>query len=223
MTYEKPAIYLQKGNTANTRTLSEIFESMPMVRIFEKGRVIYHQGDKPECFYYLKKGRVKIFITSENGAEKTLSVIKKGAVLGEAAFFDGQARMSSARAVIRSELVSVNRNVLTDIIRRNPQTALELLQLQAQTIRLLSAQVDSIAFMSAKNRIAAFLLSACEQSGEDTIFTTHEDIASMIGTTRVTVSKIISSLAENGMVKTGYRQIIITDRNALKELTEFDV
>lgn len=193
----------------NCSTLKEIFESMPMVRIFDKGRIIYSQGDRPDCFYYLKKGRVKIFITSEGGTEKTLSVLEPGAILGEAAFFDERERMSSAGAVIRSELVTVNRNLLTDIIRHNPRAALELLRMQAQTIRILSSQIDSIAFLSARNRLCTYLTEAYAQTGSNIIHVTHEEIGNMIGATRVTVSKIINTLAQEKIIRTGYRKIEI--------------
>ena len=195
----------------NSSTITGIFESMPMVRIFDKGRIIYSQGDKAEYFYYLKKGRVKIFITSESGTEKTLSVIESGSILGEAAFFDGRERMSSAKAVIRSELVTVNRNVLTDIIRHNPQTAFELLRMQAETIRVLSSQIDSIAFLSARNRLCTYLYETAVQTGSNIIYATHEEIGSMIGATRVTVSKLVNSLVQEGILRTGYRKIEIVE------------
>ena len=216
MPKENPIIYLQKGKITQANELTNILESMPMSRIYDTGRIIYSQGGSPDYFYYLKKGRVKIFITSENGSEKTLSVITEGAVFGEAAFFDGRERMSSAKAVTRSELILISKNILTDIIRRRPQTALELLRLQSNTIRLLSSQVDSIAFLSAKSRLCGFLLECVAQSGSNVIHSTHEEIGSVIGSTRVTVSKLINELSKNGAIKTGYRKIQILSTDILR-------
>ncbi len=216
MPKENPIIYLQKGKITQANELTNILESMPMSRIYDTGRIIYSQGGSPDYFYYLKKGRVKIFITSENGSEKTLSVITEGAVFGEAAFFDGRERMSSAKAVTRSELILISKNILTDIIRRRPQTALELLRLQSNTIRLLSSQVDSIAFLSAKSRLCGFLLECVAQSGSNVIHSTHEEIGSVIGSTRVTVSKLINELSKSGAIKTGYRKIQILSTDILR-------
>ena len=216
MPKENPIIYLQKGKITQANELTNILESMPMPRIYDTGRIIYSQGGSPDYFYYLKKGRVKIFITSENGSEKTLSVITEGAVFGEAAFFDGRERMSSAKAVTRSELILISKNILTDIIRRRPQTALELLRLQSNTIRLLSSQVDSIAFLSAKSRLCGFLLECVAQSGSNVIHSTHEEIGSVIGSTRVTVSKLINELSKSGAIKTGYRKIQILSTDILR-------
>ena len=159
--------YIQDSQNIMSDLLVRTFEKMPMVRIFDKGRSIYRQGDNAECFYYLKKGRVRIFLASENGTEKTLSVIGKGSILGEAAFFDGQNRMSSASAVVKSELVSVNKSILTDIIRREPRTAFEIFRLQAQTIRMLSSQIDGMTFQTAKSRIAQFLLRSAEDNVDE--------------------------------------------------------
>ncbi len=216
MPKENPTMYLQKGKISQANELTDILESMPMSRIYDTGKIIYSQGDSPDYFYYLKKGRVKIFITSENGLEKTFSVITEGAVFGEASFFDGRERMSSAKAVTRSELILISKNMLTDIIRRRPQTALELLRLQSNTIRLLSSQVDSIAFLNAKSRLCGFLLECAEQSGSNIITATHEEIGSIIGATRVTVSKLINELAKSGAIKTGYRKIQILNTDTLK-------
>ena len=216
MPNENPTMYLQKGQIPQAHELIDILEAMPMSRIFDTGKIIYSQGDSPDYLYYLKKGRVKIFISSENGSEKTLSVITQGAVFGEAAFFDGRERMSSAKAVTRSELILISKNILTDIIRRRPQTALELLRLQSNTIRLLSSQVDSIAFLSAKSRLCQFLLECAAQNRNNIITATHEEIGSIIGATRVTVSKLINELAKSGAIKTGYRKIQVLNTDILK-------
>ena len=205
MPHEYRTVYLQKGS--GTGVLADIFEAMPMVRVFGKGSVIYSQGDDPDCFYYLKSGRVRIYMSDENGSEKTVSVAEAGAVLGEAAFFDGLPRMSFARALTRCETVSVSKNVLTDIIRRSPAAAFELFRLQAQTIRLLSAQVDSASFGSAKKRLASLLIDCTRSEGTDTVKMSHEEIASFIGVSRITVSRLVGELAAEGIVSCGFREI----------------
>ena len=103
--------------------VAESFEQIRSVRVFEKNAVIYHQGEDANCFYYIRKGRVRIYLSSENGGERTLSSVGRGSIIGEASFFDGQPRMSSARAVLRTELVSVNWEMMTGLFRRSPQTA----------------------------------------------------------------------------------------------------
>ena len=196
--------------------LLRAFGALGNERTVEKGAVIYDQGERAEFFYYLKKGAVKVYISSENGSEKLLSTVKRGSVLGEAAFFDGQPRISSAKALSRCVLVPIDKAVFSQIIRRSPDAAMEIFRLQAQTIRMLSVQLDSMTFVGAKGRIAQFLLSA-SGGREARVSTTHEEIAGAICVSRVTVSKLMRQLVSEGLIKTGYRCIDITDSDGLKK------
>lgn len=198
-----------------------IFETLNYPKVYEKNTIIYNQGETANAFFYLKKGYVRVFMTSENGMEKTLSTLKKGNILGEAAFFDGHPRVSSAITLTRSEIIVLHQDKLKEVIRTNPEIAMELLRMQAQTIRMLSMQVDSITFLQAKNRVAQFLLqSMIWRNGVGIVLTTHEDIASVVGTSRVTVSKIINAFAEKGLLQTGYRKITILSDEKLREETK---
>ena len=78
-----------------------IFETIQVPRTYAKGEMVYLQGERADCLYYLKEGRVKIFLTSENGMEKTLTILEGGKLFGEAAFLDRLPRMSSARTLTR--------------------------------------------------------------------------------------------------------------------------
>ena len=81
----------------------KILETLAPTLVYQKGSAVYWQGDTADRLYYLKKGRVKIYMTSENGGEKTLRIQSDGGVFGEAAFFDRLPRVSSAKVLEKSE------------------------------------------------------------------------------------------------------------------------
>ena len=185
-------------------------------RVYEKGETVYLQGNHAREFFYLKSGSVRIFLSSENGSEKTLSVLKPGGIFGEAAFFDGMPRVSSAKTLAQSEIVTVTRRGLLACIRQEPQLAMELLSRLSLTIRMLSAQVDAATFQQADERLARLLLDLADTNGR--VRATHEDLAALAGVSRVTVSRILSRFAANGWVKTGYRSLLLRDARALRVL-----
>lgn len=211
--------HYETGAESVPEELRAMLEMIGPARSFAKNSVIYSQGENADCFYYLKKGRISIFMTSEGGTEKTLSIISSGSILGEAAFFDGKPRVSSARTMSRSELVNVSREMLMDMIARDPGTAMALLKHQAQTIRMLSSQLDSVTFVNVKGRIAQFLLRAYHTTGNMTIVTTHEEIAGVVGASRVTVSKLMTQLSRSGCIKTGYGFVTILSVDELEQIT----
>lgn len=185
-------------------------------KIYAKNEMIYLQGEYAESFYYLKKGRVKIFLSSENGGEKTITVLEKENIFGEAAFFDGLPRMSSAKALVKSEIIAINHRTLPDYFRREPSLAINMLQFLSRRVRLLSTQLDHMTFLQADKRIAQLLVGLASETGEgQPIVCTHEEIGSLVGTSRVTVSKILSGFAKRGWIRTQYHGITIQNKKAL--------
>lgn len=197
--------------------IQAVFEKEKPVKNILKGSIIYHQGDKARCFYYLKKGRVKVVMTSADGMEKTLSTASAGEILGEAAFFDKMPRISSAYALTNIEVISVDEAKLLSLIKDNPKLALELLEIQATRIRQLSSQIDAITFMKADGRIAGLLL---QSASSNIVNYTHEEIAGIVGVSRVTVSKILNRFKREGLLKTDYGKIVLINTVELKRISQ---
>jgi len=94
---------------------------------------------------------------------------------------------------------------------------MNLLTYLSQTIRMLSAQVNTMTFLQADQRLAGLLLKL---SVGRTVHTTHEELACLAGVSRVTVSRILNSFAQKGLVATRYREIEILDEEGLKDFIQ---
>ena len=79
---------------------------------------------------------------------------------------------------------------------------MDLMHSLASTIRLLSAQVDAMAFLRADERVERLLLRLADEDG--TVRLTHEELASLSGLSRVTVTRALSRLAAEGKVRREY-------------------
>ena len=187
----------------------------PAVRC-SPGHLIYLQDTEATCFYYLKGGRVKSFIQSEDGAERVLNVYRAGSLFGEASFFDKLPRVSSAVALTACELVPIDRELVKQAVARDPELAMDMLQYLARTVRLLSEQLDDMAFRPVQWRLARFLLSGADRSGA--VRCTQEEIAASISASRVTVSRLLNQLARAGLVELQYRGVQLKNRSALEKL-----
>ena len=188
----------------------KIFEETQPVRLYAKNQTVYVQEDTAVQFYYLRRGSVKIFLSSEDGNEHTLRLVAPGELFGEASFFDGAPRVSSARTLEKSEIVSVNRPALLRCIALRPQLAMDLMHSLASTIRLLSAQVDAMAFLRADERIARLLTRLADETGA--VHATQEELANLAGLSRVTVSRALARMEREGLVKRGYGSLVLRRR-----------
>ncbi len=209
---DTPSILYSHANSEMHEDMQKLIENVSTARKFAKNEIIYLQGDTANNFCYLKKGKVKVYMTSVDGLEKTLNTASQGELLGEGAFFDKKPRVSSAKAITNTEVIMIDEKKLTELISNHPRLAFELLEILANRIRLLSSQLDSMTFMQADARIAHLLLES-EKNG--IVNLTHEEIANTVGTSRVTVSKTLGKFVKNGYISTEYRQIILKEKEKI--------
>lgn len=189
--------------------------SRPPVRC-SPGYLIYLQNTEATCFYFLKSGRVKSFIQSEGGAERVLNLYAAGSLFGEASFFDELPRVSSAVAITSCEIVPIDRELVAQEFAKNPELALAMVKYLARTVRLLSGQVDQMAFRPARWRVANYLLTLSVSGG--LLSCTQEDIAAAVSASRVTVSRVLRGFARQGWVELGYRTIQVREPERLRAL-----
>lgn len=207
-------LYSRRGSEMHS-DMQRLIEGANAPKKFAKDEIIYLQGDTANNFCYLKKGRVKVYMTSVDGMEKTLNTASRGEMLGEGAFFDKKPRVSSAKALTNVEVIMIDEKKLTELITECPKLAFELLEILSNRIRLLSSQLDSMTFLQADARIAHLLLES-EQDGR--VQLTHEEIANIVGVSRVTVSKTLGRFAKSGYILTEYRQIVLKDKDKMARL-----
>ena len=196
---------------------NEMFQGLQNTKAYQKGQIIYQQGDEAGYVYYLKHGRVQIYVASSDGSEKTLAAFSGESLFGKSAFFEKMPRASCAKAITKSEIICIDKSMMMDIISRYPQFAIDMLEYLSKTIRVFSNQIENMVFLQADKRIARYIADNVSDS-KQSVACTHDEIAGAIGVSRVTVSNILREFVQNGWIDTGYRIIQVTD---LKALTDF--
>ncbi len=185
-------------------------------RRYRAGQLVYLQGARPDCFYYLASGSVRSFISTPSGEERVLAVHQAGDLMGEASFFDGCPRVTSAMALEDCRILAISRAQLDAAFQRHPELALPMLQHLARTVRTLSGHVESSS-LPARQRVARWLLA--QPPGEDgSLRATHEGIGQAVGLSRVSVSRALGELSSLGLVGLGYRSVAVLERTQLEAL-----
>ena len=185
-------------------------------RKYRAGQLIYLQGTRPDCFFYLVSGSVRSFISSSSGEERVLTIHRAGDLMGEASFFDGCPRVTSAMALEECLILTVDQGQLDTALQRHPELAMPMLRYLARTVRMLSDHVEASS-LPAQQRIVRWLLDQ-PYAENGVIQATHEGIGQAVGLSRVTVSRVLGDLSDRGLMDLGYRIVTLTDRDALKDL-----
>ena len=193
----------------------------------EEGQHLYTPEERSQRLYFLKKGRVRIYRIAE-GREVTLAMVEDGTVFGEMALTDQRLRDSYARAEQRSTVMSMDRQGLEDLILENPKVGLQITRLLTERLRVYEERLEALTLKQVPARLASLLLLLAESEGVMTggeqirIPTryTHEMLSTMIGSTRVGVTRAFGRLQDEGAVELRRREIHLKDLETLKRVAD---
>ena len=196
-------------------------------KIYKKGEIIFFENDSKEKLYFLISGRVKLTMMSPEGKEKVLTILQDGDIFGEISLFDQDPHPLSAEVLEECKLLIISWNDLENIIMNRPSLAIKIIEALARKTRLLASQIRELVFQDAEGRLAALLNRFSKQFGMEInggtmieVVLTHQEIANLLGTSRVTVTKLMNKFIENEIIKMYKRKIVILDKEKLESKLE---
>jgi CRP/FNR family cyclic AMP-dependent transcriptional regulator len=156
-------------------------------------------------------GRVKVFLSDEEGKEVQLNQLAPGEYFGEVTL-DGGPRSASVMALEDTRCAVVKRGELLSLAEREPQFLLHVVRKLAHRVRALTENVRSLALMDVYGRVARLLLELAEEKDGRLVITeslTHKEIASRVGASREMISRIFSDLSDGGYIRKEGSQLVI--------------
>jgi len=184
----------------------------------ERGEIVLNEGELSTAWYFIVSGAVKVFMTSFEGKEQILNILRPGDSFNDVPSFDGGPTLASAQAMGPVLLYCINANNLETIIRNHPQLSLNVNRILAGKIRQLATLVSDLSFRPVIGRVAKILLQHSTETSDPTQRLTQQEMAAMAGTAREVVGRSLKALEEEGIVKLERNRLIISDKGALEEL-----
>jgi len=188
--------------------------------------LFYRPGDPADTVYWIKSGRVKISKLTEDGREIILGMYKPGDVFGEMAFVEDAPRNTFAEAADDVTFLAIKRNHLFALAKRKPGVIFRLAQLIGERRREAEEVTEALLYKGVRERLAGVLLKLSKEYGIDDargkllrIKITHQDLASLIGSSRETVSLTLGDMKRDGLIDINERKIIIKDLEQLESLS----
>lgn len=195
-------------------------------RSFEATETIFAPTADPQSLYLLESGRVRIYRLSPAGAEATLGFIAPGEVFGELAAFGDYQRESFASAQIASVIWKLPADLFREWVRTRPRLVIEVTRQIGERMKRVESRVESLVFRNVRSRVALLLLELSEDFGhkEDghlvlELGLSQEELATLVGTTRQSVSTVIAQLKESGVLRQQGQRIELLDPARLRELS----
>ena len=181
----------------------EDISHLAVTRAFPKNAVIVTEGDLGNSMYIIAKGRVKVFLTSEEGKEVILNTLGPDESFGELALLDEEPRSASVMTLEPSSLVIISRPSFERCLADKPKIAVGLIRALVQRVRALTENVRDLALSEVYGRVVSLFGKLAEdEDGKQVIRQrlTHQEIANMVGASREMISKILKDLAVGGYI-----------------------
>ncbi len=193
-------------------------------RNYREGELIFSQGDPGDALYAVVSGRIRISSGAADGREVFLNIMEPGDTFGEIALLDGGTRTATAVVMAASELVSLRREHLAELLEREPKVAIELLRLCGERLRWTSGLVEDASLLDAPARLAKRLLSLGQLHGERagdgfSLRISQEDLANFLGVSRQAVNQQLQVWKARGWVEIGRGVVTVRDEAAIRAAT----
>lgn len=198
----------------------------PVVETFERGKTIFFPGDPAERVYFLLKGAVKLSRVYEAGEEITVALLRENSVFGVLSLVTGQRsdRFYHAVAFTPVELLSAPIEQFEQALKGNPELAMLMLQGLSSRILQTEMMIETLAHRDMGSRLVSFLLILCRDFGVPTpegiridLKLSHQAIAEAIGSTRVTVTRLLGDLRQEDMISIHKKKITVHNPVALSQ------
>lgn len=222
--------YLKKCPLFSQLTPEQIQQVEPscLSREFKRGDVVYLPSDMGDSVLLLARGRVRIYHVTSEGKQAILSFIEPGELFGELALFDPHRRDEYAEATEKSLVVLLPRETVHNLVARHPQMSMSITRLYGLRLRCIERRLKSLLFRSSRDRLVHLLLELAEKYGRMTddgllinLRISHQDMASVIGATRETVTITLGELQQDGLIRVEKRRIFLCQVERLSGSVDF--
>lgn len=207
----------------------EILTTNKSEQLYRKGEIIFREGGFPSGIFYIIDGKVKKYKVDKDGKEQIIYVANTGELLGYHAILSEDRYPDFAAALEESKIAFIPKEDFLETLQQSEVLSRRLLKTLSHEFAVLANSLTMFAQKSVRERLATQLIVIREkykvnfQSGMPVeINMSRDDLASLIGTVRENVIRVLSEFKEAGIIQTKGRKIIVLDIKKLIEISGYE-
>lgn len=205
----------------NLNELKNFFDDYGEIINYQKGNLIYNEGDHSNKIFLILKGVVKSHKMDENGKELITTLHKPDSFLGFTSFQENIPYQESATAVDAVDIAGISKNELKEILGKNQAVSLELMNVLSDHLSEVKEQLLQMAYSSVRKKTAQTILQFAEalnKNPEDIIKISRNDLASVAGIATESLIRTLSEFKKRELIEIEGRNIRILDLDGLQSV-----
>src|SRR6266568_911613 len=200
-------------------------ESIKFTAVYPKGSLLFVEGEQPRGVFILCSGRAKLTTSSSEGKLLIVKIAEPGEVLGASATILSKPYEVSAETLAPSQLNFIKREDFLRFLNTNAEVCMHTARQLSEKYHAAQREIRSLGLsQTTGEKLANLLLGWCHQDGETTpkgirlkVLLTHEEMAQMIGTTRETVTRLLSDLKRRRVIDVKGSTVLVLLKNELEQ------
>jgi len=201
-------------------------ETVKFTGVYPKGSLLFVEGEQPRGVFIICSGRVKLTTSSTEGRTLIVKIAEEGEVLGASATILGKAYEVSAETIEPAQVNFIKRDDFLKFLNTSPEACMHTAQQLSEKYHSAQREIRTLGLaQTTSEKLAKLILDWCNSNGEVTpkgvrlkVLLTHEEIAQMIGTTRETVTRLLSDFKRKGIIEVKGSTIVILRKPELESL-----
>lgn len=185
------------------------------LRRFASGQFVMHEGEQADGFGVVTEGQIMIGRHASNGTLTVFGIIGPGDLFGEQAFLSQTPRLADAVADGPAAIAWIGAPAFRKAIEGNTQLAMLMMRSLAAQLQVAIERIDATRRLTLDQRVASALLAMCSVA-DDVIETTQQELADLVGVSRVSLGAVLRHLERSGAIRLGYGRIVIRQPAALE-------
>lgn len=219
--------YLKKCFLFSELSDDQLYQIAKLVRDrnYQRGQFVFIEGEPGQSLFVLKRGLIKLTKRSEDGREHILHFVHPGEIFAEVVLFGDGSYPATAEVQQESVIGAIANTEMEQLIKDNPEIAVSMLHIMSRRLRIAQDRAMNLALNDVRRRLIYVLLDLATENGSKTskgieinLSLTNQELANMVGTSRESANRIINDLKKNGALEINRQQIIILDRQKLRNL-----
>lgn len=187
------------------------------VRHFKKKDVVFKEGEFPRWLYFVEKGMVKIYKTTDDGREFIVKMVHPGEFLGFLAMFQEDAYPESAAAVEDCSIKLIPKSDFSALVFGNRDVNIRFIKMLANHIAEREQQLIELAYHSVRRRVASCLIQVYDQT-KAPLHLLREDLASLAGTAKETLIRTLTDFKNEGLIEIHDGVITLVKEERLRKM-----
>ena len=206
----------------------ELLTTHKTEQIYKKGEIIFREGAYPAGIFYVTEGKVKKYKLDKDGKEHIIYVANTGELLGYHAILSEDRYPDSAAVLEESRIAFIPKEDFLRTLQQSPVLNKRLLKTLSHEFAVLANSLSMFAQKSVRERLALQLVVMREKYKINfhpgmpvEINMSRDDLASLVGTARENVVRVLSEFKEAGLLETKGRKIIVLNVNKLIKIADY--